>query len=40
MNMAEGPLMLKNSSLGGGIKMAQDYGRQVAGKLKENDLNG
>ena len=34
MDMVEGPLMLKNTSLGGGIKMAQDYGRQVAGKLQ------
>lgn len=33
MNMAGAPLMLKNSSLGGGIKMAQDYGREIAGKL-------
>jgi len=34
MNMVDGPLMLKRSSLGGGIKMAQDYGRQVAAKLE------
>lgn len=34
MNMVEGPLMLKKSSLGGGIKMAQDYGRQVAARLE------
>lgn len=33
MNMAGSPLMLKSSSLGGGIKMAQDYGREVAGKI-------
>jgi len=33
MNMADAPLMLKNSSLGGGIKMAQDYGREIAAKL-------
>ena len=33
MDMADNPLMLKNSSLGGGIKMAQDYGRQIAAKL-------
>lgn len=34
MNMVDGPLMLKRSSLGGGIKMAQDYGRQVAAQLE------
>jgi len=33
MDMASAPLMLKNSSLGGGIKMAQDYGREIAAKL-------
>lgn len=33
MDMVDNPLMLKNSSLGGGIKMAQDYGRQIAAKL-------
>ncbi len=33
MDMADNPLMLKNSSLGGGIRMAQDYGRQIAAKL-------
>ncbi len=33
MNMAGTPLMLKNSALGGGIKMAQDYGREIAGML-------
>ena len=30
MKMVKEPLMLKSSNLGGGIKMAQDYGRQVA----------
>lgn len=30
MKMASGPLRLKSSSLGGGIKMAQDYGREIA----------
>lgn len=29
MKMVNDPLMLKSSSLGGGIKMAQDYGRKV-----------
>lgn len=33
MDMVGGPLMLKSSDLGGGIKMAQDYGREIAGKL-------
>jgi flavorubredoxin len=34
MDMVDVPLMLKKSSLGGGIKMAQDYGRQLAAKLQ------
>ena len=34
MNMVGGALMLKNSTLGGGIKMAQDYGREIAAKLE------
>jgi flavorubredoxin len=33
MNMVSGPLRLKASSLGGGIQMAQDYGREIAEKL-------
>ncbi len=33
MDMVGGPLRLKNSSLGGGVKMAQDYGREIAAKL-------
>jgi flavodoxin len=37
MNMVKEPLMLKSSSLGGGIQMAQDYGREVVKKLE--DLN-
>ncbi len=32
MNMGGGPLRLKSADLGGGIKMAQDYGREVARK--------
>ncbi len=36
MDMVKGPLMLKSSSLGGGIKMAQDYGRELAAKLGPN----
>jgi flavorubredoxin len=34
MNMANNPLRLKSTSLGGGIKMAQDYGREIAKKLE------
>ena len=33
MNMVGTPLRLKSSSLGGGIQMAQDYGREIAKKL-------
>lgn len=33
MNMVSIPLRLKASGLGGGMKMAQDYGREIAGKL-------
>ena len=33
MNMVGQPLRLKSAALGGGIKMAQDYGRQIAQKL-------
>jgi flavodoxin len=33
MDMVGGPLMLKAASLGGGISMAQEYGREIAGKL-------
>ncbi|MGO9018184.1 MAG: flavodoxin domain-containing protein [Syntrophobacteraceae bacterium] len=32
MNMVREPLMLKSADLGGGIKMAQDYGREIARK--------
>jgi flavorubredoxin len=34
MEMVTGPLRLKSSSLGGGIQMAQDYGKQIAQKLQ------
>jgi len=34
MDMVSAPLRLKSSSLGGGIQMAQDYGREIAKKLK------
>ena len=33
MNMVGGPLILKASFLGGGVQMAQDYGREIAEKL-------
>lgn len=33
MEMAGGSLRLKSSRLGGGVQMAQDYGRQLAQKL-------
>ena len=32
MNMVSGPLRLKSAELGGGSKMAQDYGREIARK--------
>jgi len=35
MDMVGDPLMLKSSKLGGGIQMAQDYGRKIAAKLSE-----
>lgn len=33
MDMAGAPLRLKASTLGGGLQMAQDYGRELAAKL-------
>jgi flavorubredoxin len=33
MEMVGGPLQLKSVSLGGGIKMAQGYGKEIAEKL-------
>lgn len=36
MKMAKEPLMLKSSALGGGIGMAQDYGRLIAKMLDES----
>ncbi len=33
MEMVSGPLRLKSSKLGGGLQMAQEYGREVAKKL-------
>ena len=33
MDMVSAPLRLKSAMLGGGLKMAQDYGREIAAKL-------
>jgi flavorubredoxin len=33
MEMVGGPLRLKSASLGGGIQMAQDYGRDISKKM-------
>lgn len=33
MEMTGGPLMLKSSSVGGGVKVAQSYGRELAAKI-------
>jgi flavorubredoxin len=33
MNMVSGPLRLKSASLGGGIQMAQEYGKQIGKKI-------
>jgi len=33
MEMVTGPLRLKSASLGGGVQMAQDYGKQIGKKL-------
>ena len=37
MSMVGEPLMLKSSSLGGGIQMAQEYGRRVAKQMEAAD---
>ena len=34
MNMVGGPLRLKSAHLGGGSQMAQDYGREIAKRMK------
>jgi flavorubredoxin len=33
MDMVSGPLRLKSTYIGGGITMAQDYGKEIAAKL-------
>jgi flavorubredoxin len=35
MEMVSGPLTLKSASLGGGTKMAQDYGRDIGKKISD-----
>lgn len=35
MDMVNGPLMLKSAELQGGMKMAQDYGREIAAKVEK-----
>jgi flavorubredoxin len=35
MDMVREPLKLKSASLGGGIQMAQDYGKQICQKLSK-----
>jgi len=35
MNMVSGALRLKSSQLGGGVQMAQDYGKEIAKKFDE-----
>jgi flavorubredoxin len=35
MDMVRGSLRLKSASLGGGIKMAQDYGKEIGSKIKQ-----
>jgi flavorubredoxin len=33
MNMVKGPLLLKSASLGGGVQMAHEYGKEIGAKL-------
>ena len=33
MDMTRGPLLLKSASLGGGVQMAHDYGKEIGSKL-------
>ena len=35
MDMVSGPLQLKSVSLGGGVKVAQDYGRSLGKKMRK-----
>ncbi len=34
MEMVSGPLRLKSTSLGGGVQMAQEYGKQIGKKIR------
>jgi flavorubredoxin len=34
MDMTQGPLLLKSASLGGGVPMAHEYGKEIGSKLK------
>ncbi len=34
MNMVSGPLRLKSSSLGGGVQMAQEYGKEIGKNIR------
>ena len=36
MDMVSGPLRLKSAALGGGPRMAQDYGREIGKKLSQS----
>ena len=33
MDVTKGPLLLKSASLGGGVQMAHDYGKEIGAKL-------
>ncbi|MBW2063480.1 MAG: FprA family A-type flavoprotein [Deltaproteobacteria bacterium] len=35
MDMVSGPLRLKSATLGGGVQMAQDYGKELADKMRK-----
>lgn len=35
MDMVKGPLMLKSSQIQGGIKVAQEYGKEISAKLPD-----
>ncbi|MBW1998906.1 MAG: FprA family A-type flavoprotein [Deltaproteobacteria bacterium] len=36
MEMVRGPLRLKSASLGGGVQMAQDYGKEIGKKIEKS----
>lgn len=37
MEMVSGPLRLKSRSLGGGIQMAQSYGKEIGKKIRDDE---